>query len=519
VSPLSRQQLLGWGLTGGALAVAGAAGLWWGARPQGPAPRASPAPGPAAVGGGLREPDTLSSADGLLELELRAAPAEVRIGDRRAQVHAFNASLPGPTLRIRAGDTLRVRMVNGLDAPTNLHVHGLHVSPQGNGDNPFVAIGPGEAFDYEFAVPADHPPGTYWYHPHHHGHVADQVGAGLYGAIVVEDPEPLPVTRERLLMVSDLSLNTSGRLAGVSPMEQMTGREGELVLVNGHVRPELSAAPGERERWRIINACPSRFLRLHLQGQSLRLLSRDRGRFHTPVDVDAVELVPGGRVELLVETSEGTSTLVASSVDRGTMPDMMGGARPGGTGPVDLLEMTVSGNPVPALPVVPAGPVLPDLRGETVSSRRTLDFAMSGPMMGGPMMGGRGGPGGNGRPGPGGMMSFTVNGRAFGPDRTDARVQAGTVEEWVLTNSSPMDHPIHLHVWPMQVIQDGADGQAGADGQDEPGEPRWADVVNVPAFGEVTVRVAFEDFTGRTVFHCHILDHEDLGMMGTVEVG
>jgi len=111
--------------------------------------------------------------------------------------------------------------------------------------------------------------------------------------------------------------------------------------------------------------------------------------------------------------------------------------------------------------------------------------------------------------GNGAMMSFTINGQEFDAERTDVSVRAGDVEEWTLVNSSPMDHPVHLHVWPVQVIDDGEGAQD---------EPRWADVVNVPALGQVTVRVAFGDFTGRTVFHCHILDHEDLGMMGTVEV-
>lgn len=109
--------------------------------------------------------------------------------------------------------------------------------------------------------------------------------------------------------------------------------------------------------------------------------------------------------------------------------------------------------------------------------------------------------------GPGQMMSFTIDGQQFDAERTDQRVRVGTVEEWTLVNSSPMDHPMHLHVWPMQVVSEA--------GRDVPG-PRWQDVVNIPAFGEVTVRVAFEDFGGRTVYHCHILDHEDLGMMGTV---
>lgn len=492
MSPLTRRQLLALGAAGAGAAAVGGAGLWW------------TGGGGEALGGGreLLQPEVLSSRDGALDLALEAAPARVRIGARTAHVQAFNGSLPGPTLRVRPGDTLRVAMTNGLEAPTNLHVHGLHVSPEDNGDNPFVSIAPGDSFDYDFSLPDDHPPGTYWYHPHRHGHVADQLAAGLYGAIVVEDPDPVPVARERVLVVSDLTLDDSGNLAEVSPPQRMMGREGETVLVNGQVRPRAGAAPGERELWRVVNACPARYLRLTLDGQTLRLLGRDVGRLPEPVELTEVTLAPGNRVELLVDTREGASTLTAAPVDRGSMDGMMGGAMPGdGPGtdePIELLTLEVTGDRAADAGPVPPGPVLRDLREEPVAARRTLDFAM-GMGMGGMMGGMRG---------PGQMMSFTIDGRPFDAERTDQRVRVGTVEEWTLTNSSPMDHPMHLHVWPMQVVT-----EAGR----EIAAPRWLDVVNVPAFGEVTVRVAFDDFAGRTVYHCHILDHEDLGMMGTLE--
>ena len=168
--------------------------------------------------------------------------------------------------------------MNGLDEPTNLHVHGLHVSPQASSDNVFVEVMPGESFDYSYRLPADHPPGVYWYHPHHHGLVAGQIFAGLFGAIIVEEPEAIPVNSERVLIVSDTTLDSAGNIAAVSPMERMAGREGELLLLNGQSHPLLTARPGERERWRIINACVARYLRLRLDGQQLQLLGMDSGR-------------------------------------------------------------------------------------------------------------------------------------------------------------------------------------------------------------------------------------------------
>lgn len=490
--PLTRRQLLALGAVGAGATAAGVAGLWL-----------TTGNGPGYTGGeDLTEPQVLASRDRVLELDLTAAPARVRAGGRDASVQAFNGSLPGPTLRVRAGDTIRVTLRNGLQAPTNLHVHGLHVSPQGNSDNPFVSIDPGGSFDYEFTLPEDHPPGTYWYHPHRHGHAADQVAAGLYGAIVVEDPDPVPVTRERVLVVSDLSLDAAGNLAEVDQMQQMMGREGEIVLVNGQLRPQLRAAPGERERWRIINACPSRYLRLALDGQQVRLLSRDLGRLPIPEDVTEVVLAPGNRVELLVETRDGSAALTAAALDRGSMNAMMGGAMRGdnesGGGPVELLTLAVSGSAGTDPGPVPEGRPLRDLRNEPVTAARTLNFAMG---MNGNMGAGMGS-------GQGTMMAFTINGREFDPERLDETAAAGTVEEWTLTNSSPMDHPIHLHVWPMQIVQDG---------DRDVTRPKWQDVVNVPARSQVKVRVAFDDFAGRTVIHCHILDHEDQGMMATVQ--
>ncbi|KAA0916515.1 multicopper oxidase family protein [Dietzia sp. ANT_WB102] len=494
MSHLTRRQLLALGLAGAGTAAVGGTGLWWTA-----CRGDTTSGGPSGAGNDLLEPEVLNSRDGVLEMALVAAPARIRIGGQEANVHAFNGTLPGPTMRLRGGDTLRVSMTNGLDAPTNLHVHGLHVSPEGNGDNPFVSIDPGGSFDYEFALPDDHPPGTFWYHPHRHGHVANQLAAGLYGALIIESPDPVPVSRERTLVVSDITLDSAGNPVAASSPEQMLGREGQTVMVNGQVRPRATAAPGAREQWRIVNACPSRYLRLTLDGQTLCLLSRDTGRLPRPVDVTEVTLAPGNRVELLVGARRGTSTLLATPVDRGTMPGMMTGPLAGALTardePIELLTLEVTGAPAEELDPVPAGPALRDLRTEPVADRRTLEFAMG--------MGGARGMRGRTR-GPGSMMSFTINDQPFDADRTDITVRAGTVEEWTLINTSPMDHPMHLHVWPMQVLGD------------EGGSPTWQDVVNIPAFGRVTVRVAFGDIVGRTVYHCHILDHEDLGMMGTI---
>jgi FtsP/CotA-like multicopper oxidase with cupredoxin domain len=477
--PISRRRALQLGGLGLLSAAAGGTGLLW---PREGLLRPT-------TGAGLSEPETIRSADGALQLSLEAAEGPVTVGGRRATALSYNGSLPGPTLRLRPGDRLQVTLVNRLADPTNLHVHGLHVSPEGHGDNVFVAVQPGESFDYDYQLPDDHPPGVYWYHPHHHGMVADQVFGGLYGTIVVEDPAELPVARERVLVISDITLDASGRLPQPSTMARTMGREGELVLVNGQTRPTLSVRPGERERWRIVNACVARYIRLRLDGQQLDLLGIDSGRHAAPRRVDEVVLATGNRADLLVTATEGTSALEVLGVDRGSLGGMMGGAPSGDVGTIATLR--VIGTAVAAQPAPAAQPAARDLRVAEPTRRRRLVLAVG--------MGGGMGPGG---------MTFTIDGREFAPDRVDQTVTPGTVEEWTIANTSPMDHPMHLHVWPMQIV-----AEAGRPVDDV----RWQDVVNIPAGSEVTVRIAFDRFGGRTVYHCHILDHEDNGMMGVVE--
>ena len=444
MQPLSRRRAIQLGGLGLASIVAGAAGLTW----------KSTSGFRVAPSAALVEPPVLASTDGLLQTRLEAAPGPVRIAGRRANALSYNGGLPGPTLHLQPGDRLRVQLVNRLNDPTNLHVHGLHVSPEGNGDNAFVTVKPGASFDYDYQLPPNHPPGVYWYHPHHHGTVADQIFGGLYGAIIVSDPVrgsgQLPVTRERVVVISDITLNAAGSIRFPSAMARMRGREGDLVLVNGQARPILSAQAGERERWRIVNACTARYLRLRLQGQRLELLGLDSGRFAAPRDVTEVVLASGNRADLLVTTAPGTSRLQAMPYDRGDLMGMgSGGMRndpqarsnPGGT---LLATLDVTGGGVTPPPPIPAEAEPRDLRQESVARRRQLTFAIA--------MGG-------------GTMRFIIDGKEFDPNRIDQTVAVGTIEEWVITNTSPMDHPIHLHVWPMQLIEENASSSRSAPGK------------------------------------------------------
>lgn len=276
----------------------------------------------------------------------------------------------------------------------------------------------------------------------------------------------------------------------------MMGREGEVVLVNGQHQPQMSARAGERERWRVINACTSRYLRLDLPGQDGRVLGVDGGPEPESQGLGEVLLAPGNRADLLVTMSTGTSTLGSVGYDRGSlMMGMMGGPSGALSGPMSLATLTVAGETSEPLGPVPLlrGPAL-DLRGREVTrpADRLHDCDGSDDERRGP-----------GRD----MMGF--DGLSFDANRLDQQVTTGSVEEWTISNPTGMDHPFHLHVWPMQVLE-----QSGTVLE----RPTWRDVVNVPARGQVRVLVDFSGHSGRTVYHCHILDHEDAGMMGTVEV-
>ena len=182
--PLSRRRALQLGGLGVAGIVVGSAGLAWAGTT-----RYEP-----VVGEKLTAPAVLSSATGNLTLTLEAAAGRGTLAGRDATTLRYNGSVPGPTLYLRPGDHLGIDLVNHLDQPTNLHTHGLQVSPQSNSDNPFVMVNPGETFHYDYQIPDDHPTGTFWYHPHHHGLAADQVYGGLYGAIVIGEPDPPQVS-------------------------------------------------------------------------------------------------------------------------------------------------------------------------------------------------------------------------------------------------------------------------------------------------------------------------------------
>ena len=444
------------------------------------------------------EPEILRSAGGELSVDLVAKHTIVDIQGTKVTAMTYNGTLPGPTWMAKPGDKITVNFTNKLGETTNLHTHGFHVSPEGNSDNVMLEVKDGETFTYEYQLAADHPSGTYWYHPHHHGRAADQVFAGLYGAIIIEDEGKIETTAERVLVISDIAVASDGSIAQAGMMDRMMGREGGQVLVNGHIAPEFTSAHNGRERLHVVNACTSRYMILHIDHADVQLIGMDSGRYGKPKSVKEILIAPGNRADILMTLRDLPAKLKFDSVAH----------LDSGNAPISeqlLATFTPSGEASGALAAMPAMPTPRDIRKATVTTKRNFTLAM--PAMG--SMSGMGGMGGmNHDMGNMSMAGFTINGEAFDMNKINTTVAFGTIEEWTITNTSTMNHPFHLHVWPMQLIRV---GDKTID------DPQWQDVVNVPAKSTTVVRVAFENHKGTAVYHCHILDHEDAGMMGIIK--
>jgi len=432
--------------------------------------------------------DVLVSRGGAIEVDLEARFGPTPLAGQSARLFSYGGRVPGPRIEVRPGDEVTLRFSNALPEPTNLHFHGLHVPPTGNADNVFLEVPAGEELTYRFKIPESHPAGTFWYHPHLHGLVAKQVFLGMVGLFVVRgelDQVPeVAAAREVFAVLKDFQI-AGGRVPPPGPMELARGREGSLVTVNGEVEPEWSVEGGGLLRLRLLNASTARFYRLKLEGHPLYLIATDGGALEEPYELDELLLAPGERAEVLVRADRepGHYTLWNLPYDRGR-GGMMGGGF-GDARPRALAHLVYSCRRRTPLPLPERTGRVREL-GALVRRRRFV--------LGHSMQPGRG-------------MVFTINGQVFNPRRIDTRVRLGTVEEWEIANLGVLDHPFHLHTNPFQIVaRDGRPERLRA----------WKDTVLVPAGGTVLLRVGFADYPGNAVYHCHILEHEDLGMMGIV---
>jgi FtsP/CotA-like multicopper oxidase with cupredoxin domain len=414
-----------------------------------------------------------------VHLEARKASLQIKPG-MLTEVWTYNGQLPGPVIRARKGQKLVVKLTNHLPEATTIHWHGIRVPAAMDGTPASQApVEPGETFTYAFELKDA---GTYWYHPHVRS--AGQVGAGLYGALVVEDPEEPFLGDSLVLVLSDISLEDDGRL---SPFDQSGwfgdyfGREGDP-LVNGRVLPTVLVRRGLPQRWRLVNAARSRFYKLAWPGLSWVRISSDGGLISQPQTAGSLFLAPGERAEVMLlpagQPGERIEVL-AHDADRFHIGTPQAG--------VPLIRLELSSDP-PVARALWHEPLRQIDRIDVAGAQvRTLDL-MEKAADGGAVLG--------------------INGLTAA-EAPPLMTRVGATEIWVLTNSTPYDHPFHLHGYFFQVLD--VDGVP-------PAALEWKDTIVVGPKRRVRMAVRFEDRPGMWMFHCHILDHADLGMMGMLHV-
>lgn len=426
-----------------------------------------------------------SGKPGVVELSLTASPTRLElVPGKPTEAWAYNGTVPGPTIELREGDLVTVHFTNKLAQPTTVHWHGLHI-PAAHDGSPLHPVLPGTSRNYVFRIPPDSA-GTYWYHPHPDMTTTEQVSKGLYGALIVRPArDPLEGIPERLLVLSDNrftadgAVDIPGHMTMAGNIDAQNGREGEVLFVNGHTMPSMSIRPGELQRLRIINAAAARVFRLSLPGQKLIHVGNDGGLFEKPREADELLLANSERVEVLVRGGAPGSRIQLKTLPYDRYPPQ---TRPKDWERTrDVIEITTTTDAAVTPPAIPASlRTVRPISLSNVAARRTIVFSQ-------------------------GM----INNKTMDMKRVDVRGRLNTTEIWEVQNVVDMDHPFHLHGFQFQVL-------------DRAGVPEpfvsWKDSVNVPKHSKVRFAVRFENFPGRWMFHCHILDHEDMGMMGILEV-
>jgi FtsP/CotA-like multicopper oxidase with cupredoxin domain len=197
-----------------------------------------------------------------VDLEARETTWEIAPG-RTVSAWGYQGMVPGPTIVAQVGDTLVAHLVNHLPEPTVIHWHGLRLPAAMDGTESVQRlVQPGERFEYRFSLPDA---GTFWYHSHANETV--QVERGLYGAFIVHGPDEPAFDADRLLVLDDVKIDRRGRIAKPALFDRHSGREGDVLVINGRSEPEYVIAAGQVERWRIVNACSARYVRLSLGGR------------------------------------------------------------------------------------------------------------------------------------------------------------------------------------------------------------------------------------------------------------
>jgi FtsP/CotA-like multicopper oxidase with cupredoxin domain len=434
------------------------------------------------------EPARISSVGGLLETTLSTSTSPLSLGGKALLpgAYSYNGAIPGPTLVVKAGDTLRVHLRNTLSVPTNLHFNGLHVSPIDKSDNPFTVVAPGVTFDYEVKIPSNHPGGVYTYFACVPGSSYEQISRGLAGMVVIESGhdqiDTFTAMRKRTLGLSAIYQAANGNvikpsfvadpITGAAPIGFPTN------FVNGQLLPTITMHPGEAQYWRLANLSANAYYVLRLDGCQMTVIAEDGHPLTAPVSTAQLEMTPGKRYEVVV-TAPASGVYDFRTLGYGLTSSERFQA-------CSLASIVVSGESVRTISVPAAIAPIKDLNTMNPARYRFATVAID------PLTG-----------------DLTIGCNSCNAASTAVQPKLGTVEEWTVTNSTGIDHVFRMHTFPVQVTK--VSGSAVV-------ARSYSDTIKIPTQNSVTFRVSFDDFLGRTVYGSAIASQRDAGAFSTIEV-
>jgi FtsP/CotA-like multicopper oxidase with cupredoxin domain len=425
----------------------------------------------------------------VFDLELRQGGSELLPG-KETETWGANGSHLAPTLRASRGDMVLPRVRNGLDAETTtIHWHGMHLPAAADG-GPHQTIAPGETWSPTWTI--DQPAATLWYHPHPHPETEDHVYRGLVGMFILDDPQTaaleLPAdygVDDIPLIIQDKKFEEDGSLDFSKGPISPTGLLGDEIFVNGTHDPHLEVR-AERVRLRLLNASGARVYNIGFgDDRAFDLIATDGGLLETPVQMSRIQLSPGERAEI-VAGFEPREEVVLRSYEPNLGTNFWDGRFAGGDDSFDLLEIRAADDLAPALQLPERLVSQEPLAENEVVETRSFELSGQG----------------------------SINGRSMDMTRIDEAVEVGTTEVWEVSNATGIPHNFHPHDVRFRMLE-----YAGAP---PPAHLRGLkDTVYVPPNQTVRVVAGFDDYTDSDLpymFHCHVLQHEDRGMMGQYTV-
>lgn len=398
---------------------------------------------------------------------------------RSVPAWGFNNRVPGPVILVKRGDTVEVNVKNDLPESTMIHWHGVRLTSSMDGTTDVQRpIEPGEEFTYHFNLPDA---GTFWYHSHRNE--AHQMERGMYGALIVEDDADPVVDKERVLMIDDMKLDADnefkkgGRLSRW--IERHDGRQGNTLLINGKEDLKIDMNAGQVERWRIINAASARYFRLYLGGKTFKIIGTDGGLIESPKTATEILLTPGERVDILAGPFEENDHFNIETLAYNRVTFVKSRREKFGTVHVGNRKNSIAAVPEKLREILPLASIDHPVN-------RKIKFSVNASLKNG--------------------IDFLVNSALHHHDQP---VKVGELQVWEVSNTSMMDHPFHLHGFFFQILE--INGK-------RPEYLAWKDTINLTPKSKIRIAWIPDNRPGRWMYHCHILEHHEAGMMAHFDV-